>query len=109
MEAACLRPQAGHRDARRIVDVDLGLGQDAERMPELAALGVRQVAGAQPGRLDAGLGGEQPGGELGAGHLQAEDRAGRLESERRVRRHPERQACIVGDDVVVGDVRLVGM
>ena len=43
VEAAGLRAQVRDREARRVVDVDRGFGQQPERMPELAALGVGKL------------------------------------------------------------------
>jgi hypothetical protein len=72
-----LGPDLHQRDRRGVVDEQRRVGEGAERITELAPVGVLEPAGAQPRRVDPRLGGEQPVHDLQLGHLQAEQH-GRL-------------------------------
>ncbi len=62
-----------HRDARRVVDVDVGLGESASRLADALPLLVADVASAQLLLVHARIHREQARDQLLFAHLQTED------------------------------------
>ncbi len=84
VQAAGLSPHLGHRQHRRVVEVDVEIGDDAQGVdyPRLLAVGVH--AEAEAGGVHAGLCGQEALHHLLSRHLHREDAHGGLLPRRRV-------------------------
>ena len=113
LEAACLGAELHHRDARRVVDEHLRLGERAHGVGDLGEVHVRDVPAAQVERIDLRDAGEEAQHELLLAHLEREDADRLALAHRNVLGDVQRERCLAdrrsrGEDDQVGLLQPLG-